>query len=114
MSEWVSLEERLAVLETRMNGLDAWMREISETQAEHSSVIHSVDKKLDLVISRGACPAPGMCLKLVPRIESLEMSRAEAKASWKTFLFLGSALAALSSIIGGLVSWGITMMHRLK
>jgi hypothetical protein len=114
MSDGGHLESRVAVLETRMDGLDDWMRDISDTQKVHSNTIHAIDNKLDLILSRGFCPNPGMCLQIAPRIDSLEMTRVEAKASWKTFLFLGGALAALSSIIGGLVSWGITMMHRFK
>lgn len=92
-------EIRLTVLEHDMARLNAL-----------PDLIHAMDKKLDSALSRAECPAPGKCLELDERINSLEMTRAEVKGGWKTM----GIVAGLSSAIGGAIGWIIQHFNNTK
>ena len=107
-----TFESRVAILESRVDGIERLCMDINETQKLHWETIHGMDKKIDLILSKGSCPSPGLCIAMSPRIDSLELSRAQAVASWKTFTFMGGAMIALSASIGGLVSWVVSQVHH--
>jgi hypothetical protein len=109
-----TFESRVAVLENRVGGIEKIVESIDSNYESLYQTVHGIDKKLDIMLSKGTCPNPGMCLSLSPRIDSLEISRAQAVASWKTFSFLGGAIIGLSATIGGIVSWIVSHANKLK
>ena len=82
-----TMETRLAIVERDVNEL----RQMRE-------VIHSMDKKLDVLAQRKECPNPGACLALEPRVRQLEDERNKAVGGAKT-------LIAVGSFVGGVAGW---------
>jgi len=83
-------EVRITVLEHE------WKRLI-----ELPDAIHSLDKKIGLLLERKECPAPGMCQVLDTRVNELELKQAELKGGWKAI----GVLAAMASTLGGVAGW---------
>jgi hypothetical protein len=96
-------EIRLTVLEHDMRRLTT----IPDT-------IHAMDKKIDQVLARKDCPAPGMCLGLDERVTAIELKQAEAtgtaRGSWKVI----GLVASCSSAVTGFFTWLSTYLHTTK
>lgn len=93
MSEHNNMETRVTILE----------RDVQELR-QMSVLVHQMDKKLDIALARKECPDPGACMRLVPRVESLEMTRAETKGGGKVI----AAIVGASATIGAALSWLFT------
>jgi len=78
-------------METRMQIVE---RDVAELR-QLVPVIHSMDKKLDIIAMRKECPNPGACLLLEPRVRSLEDERNKAVGGFKTLLLIGTAVGSV-------------------
>jgi hypothetical protein len=85
-------------METRLQIVE---RDVAEFR-QLLPLIHSMDKKLDIIALRKECPSPGLCLALEPRVRCLEDERNRAVGGFKTLVFVGT-------FVGSVVGWFLGM-----
>lgn len=86
-------------METRVSIVERDVMELRQMR----TLIHAMDKKLDLLAIRKECPDPGRCLALEPRVASLEATRNK---------FMGAMVVCtgLGTVAGGVI---VAVLQRL-
>ena len=108
------MEERLSILETR-EGMRVEQERARSIQIDRiSETIHSMDKKLDLVISN-ACPKPGMCLALETEIAKIKETTEGLKTISDKIAggrILMVAMFLMLPTLGGAIVWLLTQWQN--